>query len=328
MTFVDQHEILEWGKEALLNEAEALRKAADRLGDTFFQAVSVLLNSPGKLVVTGLGKSGHVGRKIASTLSSTGTSAAFLHPSEALHGDFGMLQKVDSLMAIAYGGETHEVIEVARFARRMGIQVIVLTGQPYSTLAQLGSIVISVHVDQEADPLNLAPTCSSTLTMAMGDALAVALMSARRFTPVDFASLHPGGSLGRRLSLVRDLMHAGDSLPKVAAEADFHHVLEAVTVDNFGIAAVVSKDGDLMGAISDGDLRRALLSVGAKTLSCHAMDLMSQSPKVIVETALAIDAVKQMNDQKISRLFVVSEKDHKKVLGLVRLQDLLAAKIL
>ena len=328
MTLVDQKEILKWGKETLYNEANALLKAAERLGAPFFQAVRVLLDSPGKLVVTGLGKSGHVGRKIASTLSSTGTSAAFLHPSEALHGDFGMLQKVDCLMAIAYGGETQEVIEVARFARRMGIPVIVLTGRPQSTLAQLGHYVIDVHVDQEADPLNLAPTCSSTLTMAMGDAIAVALMSARRFTPVDFASLHPGGSLGRRLSLVRDLMHAGDNLPKVSADADFHQVLEAVTVDNFGIAAVVSKDGDLMGAISDGDLRRALLSVGANTLSCHAIDLMSQNPKIIVETSLAIDAVKQMNDLRISRLFVVKEKDPKKVVGLVRLQDLLAAKIL
>lgn len=328
MTVLDATEILSWGRETLIIESEALTKAAHRLDAAFFQAVHLILESPGKLVVTGLGKSGHVGRKIASTLSSTGTSAAFLHPSEALHGDFGMLQKADVLMAIAYGGETQEVIEVARFARRIGIPVIALTGQRSSTLAQLGHAVIDLHVDQEADPLNLAPTCSSTVTMALGDAMAVALMRARRFDQMDFASLHPGGSLGRRLSLVRDHMHAGASLPRVTAGDHFHDVLKAITVDNFGIAAVVSEEGSLIGAISDGDLRRALLTRGAQALACHAADLMSHGPKVIVETALAIDAVKLMNDLQISRLFVVGAGDEKKVKGLVRLQDLLAAKIL
>ena len=321
-------EFLTWGRETLRKEAEALLKAADRLEHPFSDAVRAVLESQGKLVVTGLGKSGHVGRKIASTLSSTGTSAAFLHPSEALHGDFGMLQKADSLMAIAYGGETYEVIEVARFARRMGIPVIALTGKVESTLAKVAHHVLDVHVEREADPLNLAPTCSSTLTMALGDAIAVALMRARRFGQVDFASLHPGGSLGRRLSLVGDHMHAGDNLQKVLMHTDFHDVLKAVTVDNFGIAAVVSEAGHLVGAISDGDLRRALLTLGAKALDCQATDLMSQRPKVIFDSALAIDAVTMMNELRISRLFVVSEDAPERVKGLVRLQDLLAAKIL
>lgn len=317
-----------WGQEALRAEASALLKAADRLDSTFYEAVQIVFESLGKLVVTGLGKSGHVGRKIASTLSSTGTSSAFLHPSEALHGDFGMIQRDDCLLAIAYGGETYEVIEVAKFARRMGIPVIALTGKLDSTLAKLANHVLDVHVDREADPLNLAPTCSSTLTVAMGDALAVALMRARQFSPDEFASLHPGGSLGRRLSLVRDHMHSGDNLPQLRKDANFHEVLKAVTVDNFGIAAVLSEDGELLGAISDGDLRRALLTLGPKALSCKASDLMSSNPKVTFDTSLALDAVRLMNDLKISRLFVASENTPRRVVGLVRLQDLLAAKII
>lgn len=325
---MDGSHLITWGREAMAAEAQALSDSALRMNEAFAGAVQTMLQSAGKVVVTGLGKSGHVGRKIASTLSSTGTSAAFLHPSEALHGDFGMLQKSDCLLAIAYGGETHEVVEVAKFARRLGIPVIALTGKAESSLAQLATFVMDAHVSREADPLNLAPTCSSTVTMALGDALAVSLMRARGFGHGDFAFLHPGGSLGRRLSRVGDHMHSGTSLPRLEVDADFHTVLKAVTVDNFGIAAVIDGQGHLVGAISDGDLRRSLLALGAGALECRAADLMSPKPKVIKESALALDAVRQMNEAKISRLFVVDHQDDHLVKGLVRLQDLLIAKIL
>ncbi len=317
-----------WGQEVLAEEARALELASTRIGQSFSGAISTIIASKGKVIVTGLGKSGHVGRKVAATLSSTGTSAMFLHPSEALHGDFGAIQSDDCLIAIAYGGETHEVLEVARFARRNGVPIIALTGRPESSLAQLANHLIDASIIREADPLNLAPTSSSTVAMALGDALAVALMRARGFTPQDFASLHPGGSLGRRLSLVRDHMFSAASLPKVSVEADFHRVLECVTQDNVGIVAVVDQSDRLIGAISDGDLRRALLRLDAAALQCTAKELMSPMPKTISDRALAIDAVSLMNKYSISRLFVLSEDHSGRLSGLVRLQDLLAAKIL
>ncbi len=319
--------IIQSGQGTLLAEAAALTAAAQRLGQEFYQAVNLILSHQGKVVVTGLGKSGHVGRKIASTLSSTGTSAAFLHPSEALHGDFGMLQHQDILLAIAYGGETPEVVEVAKFARRIGITVLALTGKKESSLGQLSHVIIDCHVEKEADPHNLAPTNSSTLTIALGDALAVSLMEARGFTPRDFASLHPGGSLGRKLSLVKDHMHHGDNLPKIHRNDDFYQVLQAVTVDNFGIAAVVDGD-ELIGAISDGDLRRSLLARGADALKQQAQEIMSQKPLTILDSDLAIEAALKMNQNRVSRLFVeTSVVGKRQLVGLVRLQDLLAAKI-
>jgi len=321
-------DVANWGREVLQAEALALSATAARIGPSFAEAVQTVLGRQGKVVVSGLGKSGHVARKIASTLSSTGTAACFLHPSEALHGDFGLLQSCDTLVAVAYGGETSEVLEVARFARRIGAPVIAITGGMTSTLAQLAHIVFDASVEREADPLNLAPTSSSTVAMALGDAFAASLMRARGFSPQDFASLHPGGRLGRRLSLVRDHMHPTDRLPRLLPTADFHSVLEAVTVENIGIAAVTDTQGRLIGAISDGDLRRALLKHGAQALASNAGDLMSRQPRTIAATTLAIDAVSMMNGLGISRVFVVSCTGDVLPLGLVRLQDLLAAKIL
>lgn len=315
-----------WARETLALESAALAEASGRIGDAFVGAAKAVLGSSGKVVVTGLGKSGHVARKIAATLASTGTSSFFLHPSEAMHGDFGMLQPKDVLLAVAYGGETNEVNEVARFAHRISIPVIGITGSPDSTLAKLSHYVLDGRVAREADSLNLAPTCSSTLAMALGDALAVSLMRARGFSQGDFASLHPAGSLGRRLSLVRDHMQAQDKVGRVGENADFHAVLEAVTLHNFGITAVVDDTGRLDGAVSDGDLRRALLKGSAKALDHKAKDLMSRSPKTVSPTTLAIDALTFMNDHRISSLFVVDGGS--RPVGLVRLQDLLAAKIL
>ena len=319
-----------WARETLAREAQALTQTATRLGPGFAGAVQAVLAARGKVIVTGLGKSGHVARKVASTLSSTGTSAFFLHPSEALHGDFGMMQLADCLVAIAFGGETAEVLEVGRYARRIGVPVIAVTGKTSSTLAQLAHFVLDGSIDGEADPLNLAPTCSSTVAMALGDALAVTLMRARGFTHTDFASLHPGGSLGRRLSRVQDHMHAGPAMPVVSAITDFHGVLEAVTHHNFGITAVVDGKGDLVGAISDGDLRRALLQRGAQALACTARDFMSPAPTTITAATLAIDAVALMSDRPrpITSLFVLAGDGGRRPLGLLRLHDLLAAKIL
>ena len=317
-----------WGQEALKIEAAAIIAGADRLGDDFVSAIEGILSCQGKLVVTGLGKSGHIARKVASTLSSTGTSSFFLHPTEALHGDFGMLQPKDWLLAIAYGGETAEVLEVCRFARRIGVSIVAITGKKDSSLAALANYVIDVSCEREADSLNLAPTSSSTLSMAAGDAIAVTLMRARGFSEHDFAALHPGGSLGRRLSLVKDHMKPKESLPLVTENVDFHKVLEIVTARNFGIAGVVNLSGELIGAVSDGDLRRALLKSGAAALSAHAGQLMSKAPKTVTNDTLAIDALTLMNEKQITQLFVVASKDTKTPTGIVRLHDLLAAKIL
>ncbi len=317
-----------WGQEALQIEAAAIIAGADRLGDDFVSAIQGILSCQGKLIVTGLGKSGHIARKVASTLSSTGTSSFFLHPTEALHGDFGMLQPKDWLLAIAYGGETAEVLEVCRFARRIGVPIVAITGRKESTLATLANFVIDVRCEREADSLNLAPTSSSTLSMAAGDAIAVTLMRARGFSEFDFAALHPGGSLGRKLSLVKDHMKPKESLPLVTADADFHKVLEIVTARNFGIAGVVTASGDLIGAVSDGDLRRALLRSGADALRANASQLMSKAPKTVTNDTLAIDALTLMNEKQITQLFVVASKDTKAPTGIVRLHDLLAAKIL
>jgi arabinose-5-phosphate isomerase len=320
-------ELTLWGRETLELEGRALAKATTRLGEPFARAVRAMLEAQGKVIVTGLGKSGHIARKLASTLSSTGTSAFFLHPTEGLHGDFGMIQPQDCLVAIAFGGETNEVLEVSRYARRVGIPVVAITGKLESTLARLAHIVVDGSVEREADPLGLAPTCSSTVALALGDALAVSLMRARGFTTGDFAALHPGGSLGRRLSLVRDHMHTGERLPKVAESTDFHEILAAVTRQNFGIVAVTSGD-KLLGAISDGDLRRALLKSGGGALAMKAKDLMSREPKTTFDTTLAIDALTFMSNRQITQLFVVTREAPTQLVGIVRLHDLLAAKIL
>lgn len=324
-----------WGREALDCEAQALRDAGARLGAAFEGACQAILHAQGKVVTTGLGKSGHIARKIASTLSSTGTSAFFLHPTEALHGDFGMLQPQDCLIAIAYGGETQEVVDVARFARRLAIPVIGITGKADSSLASLCQFVLDGSVSKEADYHNLAPTSSSTVAIGLGDAIACAVSRARGFSQGDFAKLHPGGSLGRRLSLVKDHMHPLVEVARVTEAADFHAILAAVTAHKvkgrtLGIVAVLDGGGRLLGAVSDGDVRRALTNLDANALKCHAGDIMTKSPKVIAARALALDAVTMMNEQQINSLFVTADDgvDPSKVVGLIRLYDLLDAKII
>jgi len=316
-------QLLAWAVECLELEVASINEAKQRLGSEFSEAVRSILACRGKVVVTGLGKSGHIATKIAATFASTGTPSFFLHPAEALHGDLGMVGRDDCLLAVAYGGETMEVINVAKFCRRFSIPVIAITGKPTSSLAQLASIVIDGSVSREACPHNLAPTSSSVLAMALGDALAMTLMQARGFQVDDFASYHPAGSLGRRLALVKDYLRTDGQL-SVDVTTEFDGVLEAITSQNHGIVAVAA-DGGIVGAISDGDIRRCLRAKKAQALSLKAADMMSQRPKVIFEQDLAIDACRVMEASKITSLFVVNKNSPSALVGLVKLGDLLEA---
>ncbi|NRA46180.1 MAG: KpsF/GutQ family sugar-phosphate isomerase [Oligoflexales bacterium] len=320
-----EDEVLSWGKEVIHKEVKAIHAAGERLDLSFSSAVKLILSCSGKVVVTALGKSGHVAAKIAATLSSTGTPATFLHASEALHGDFGMINHNDMLLAIAFGGETREVVAVCKFARRFGLKVVGITGKLQSSLAQLTDEVLDASIPHEADALGLAPTSSTSVSLALGDALAVALMKARGFKEEHFAQLHPGGSLGKALVRVEELMHKSTAISVVDANADFHSVLEAVTSPNFGIVAVVNKDGLVEGSVTDGDLRRALLKSGGKALDLRAADLMNACPKTVSPDLKAVEVIGLMERYKITSLFVTDT--HDKLLGLVRLHDLLAAKI-
>lgn len=315
--------ILAWGREVLDAESQSLSASARSLNAAFVNAVEMIIASQGKVVVTGLGKSGHIGRKIAATLASTGTASFFLHPSEALHGDLGMIQSPDVVLALAFGGETRETIEVIKFANRRNIPVIAITGKMDSSLARLSNVVLDGGVDREACPLNLAPTTSTTVAMGLGDALAVAIMRARGFEKQDFAQYHPDGSLGRQLSLVSQ--HMKTDLLAIHADDDFDKVLAIITAHNYGIAGVFDGRESLIGAITDGDLRRALKTAREHVFSMRAKDIMTKNPKTILSDGLALDAVKMMEQSRITSLFVRDEADH--ILGLIRMHDLLAAKI-
>ncbi len=320
-------EILAVGIETLNLESESLVKAASRLGDEFLKAVDILFHCKGKIICTGLGKSGHIASKIAATLASTGSPAFFLHPTEALHGDLGMIAGYDCLIAVAYGGETTEVNEVARHSRLRQIPLISITGNVESTLAKLSDVVVDGSVSNEACPLNLAPTSSSTLALALGDAIAMALMKARGFAAEDFAQFHPGGSIGRRFAIVSDLMHPIESLSQVKKSDDFNKVMAAITNPNFGIVPVVDDYGNLCGAITDGDIRRALSRFKGDAIHKNAQQLMTESPRTVMTDDFAVNAFKKMQEYKITGLFTVSKEQPKKPLGLIRLHDLLEKKI-
>lgn len=320
-----QAAVLAWGRDVLLKESQALVTAAERLGESFFQAVQLMLACRGKVVLTGLGKSGHIGAKIASTLSSTGTPAIFLHPTEALHGDFGMLASGDLVLALAYGGETREVLAVCRFAQKAGLPVIGMSGFADSYLAKRSDVFLDVSVVAEADSLGLAPTTSSSLSLALGDALAVALMRARGFSREHFARLHPEGRLGRSLVRVQELMRPLSVLSQVSAQDDFHRVLEAVTSPNFGIVPITDPSAKLLGCVSDGDLRRALLQHGGKALELQAKQLMHAQPKTVRPDVRVVDAIALMEEFKITSIFVCGPEAE--LLGLLRLHDLLSANL-
>lgn len=311
---------LETARKVLEIEAKALSDLVARLDERFTRAVELLMECRGRVVVAGMGKSGLVGQKISATLSSTGTPSFFLHPAEALHGDLGRLVRHDVLLALSYSGETEELLRLLDTVKRLDIPLIALTGNVSSTLAQASDVVIDVGIRQEACPLGLAPTASTTAMLAMGDALAMAVLEKRGFDEEDYAALHPGGGLGVRLRRVENVMHTGEQVPVVAPEARMHDVIYEMSRKGMGHAAVVADEGRLLGIISDGDLRRVLQREGDRALRLSAQDCMTRSPVTISRTELATKALSLMEGRKITSLLVIDAEG--KLEGVVHIHDL------
>lgn len=301
-------------------EAAAIRSLADGLDSGFDAAVALLLGTMGRVVVTGIGKSGIVGQKIAATLASTGTPAFFLHPAEAIHGDLGMILAGDVVLALSHSGETEEVVALLPHVRRRGAKLVALTGRRASTLGREADAVVEAAIREEACPLNLAPTASTAAQLAMGDALAMALSVEKGFRPEDFAALHPGGKLGKRFLRVSDLMHAGSDVPLVPPDAPMKDVVYEMSKKRLGITGVVDAEGRLAGVVSDGDLRRLLEREGEKAWSADAAFAMNRSPKTIAAGAFATEALRLMEEKKITSLFIVDGDGRPG--GIVHLHDL------
>ncbi len=317
-------------RRVLRVEAQALLHLESRLDSSFSAAVDLILQNRGKLVVSGIGKSGQVARKISSTFSSTGTPSFFLHPAESSHGDLGVLTPTDLILAVSYGGESSELESLLKYACRCAIPLIAITGHTQSTLAKAAHVVLDVSVSEEACPMGLAPTSSTTATMALGDALAMAVLVRRGFKVEDFAQLHPGGSLGRRLlTRVRDLMHRGDSMPLVAETESASVVVSAMTGQEVrGVAGVLDTEGKLVGIITDGDIRRRL-SKNQSPLTEPASSIMTRNPKTIDCNELAEKALFLMEQFSINTLFAIEKKDDHppRPVGVIHVQDLLRAKL-
>jgi arabinose-5-phosphate isomerase len=311
---------LDCARRVLRIEAQAIQDVLARLDGSFERAVDVLFACKGRVVVSGMGKSGLIGRKISATFSSTGTPSFFLHPAEALHGDLGMLARGDALLAVSYGGETEEIVRLLEALKRLGMLLITLTGKTGSTLAQASDVVLDVSVKEEACSLNLAPTASTTVAMAVGDALAVALLERRGFQPDDFAALHPAGRLGSRLLRVEHLMHAGDALPRVSPDTMMPDVFHEMSKKGLGMTTVTEVDGRLAGILTDGDLRRLMEKHRGATLEMRAADCMTRGAQTIGPHVLASEALNLMEKRKITSIVVVDEA--KAVLGVVHLHDL------
>jgi len=321
----DTDGLCDLAREVLQVEAEAIRQLVGRIGSEFEKAVHLILSCRGHVVVTGMGKSGAIGRKIAATLSSTGTPSLFLHPAEGVHGDLGAITPNDVVLALSYSGETDELLAILPAIKRLGVPLIVMTGNPNSTLARAADVVLDVSVEREACPLNLAPTASTAAMLAMGDALALAAMKARRFTREDFARLHPAGALGRRLLLrVRDLMRTGERLAVVHFREPTKAAFAAITKARAGACVVVDDEGKLCGIVTDGDLRRALLR-DVNLFNAPVTEVMTKSPKVIHPDALATEALRLMQNHQIDDLPVVDENG--RPIGMLDVQDLLQAGI-
>lgn len=321
-----ESDLLDQAAEVLTLEAESILAVRDRLNEEFEKAIILLLECTGKVVVTGMGKSGHIGTKIAATLASTGTPAFFVHPAELRHGDFGMLEERDLVIALSSSGETQEIKMVLDSIKRLGLKLIALTGNLESALAKASDVVIDVAVEREACPLNLAPTSSTTVALAMGDALALVLMSQKGFQKEDFARSHPGGNLGKQLLSVSDVMRSGVQVPTVGLGADHSLVLEEIDKKKCGFTTVVDDEGCLHGVITDGDLRRSLLKYGQEVFSKTAADLMTKNPKTITSDSLAVAALKQMEKHSIADLLILDEQG--RPIGLIDLKDLLKAGII
>ena len=311
---------LETAKRVLRIEAQALQEVQERLDSSFERAVELLAACKGRVVVTGMGKSGLIGRKISATLSSTGTPSFFLHPADALHGDLGMLARGDALVAITYGGETEEILNLLETLKRLETPIVVLTGNPNSTVAQASDAVIDVSVKEEACTLNLAPTASTTAAMAVGDALAVSLLERRGFKPDDFAALHPAGRLGKRFLRVEHLMHSGEAVPRVSPTTPMPATFHEMSAKKLGMTTVTAADGKLLGILTDGDLRRLMEKHGGATLSMNAGDCMVPTPQTIGPGLMASEALNLMEKKKITSVVVVDVSQ--RVLGVVHLHDL------
>jgi arabinose-5-phosphate isomerase len=311
---------LETARRVLKIEAQAIQDVLARLDASFGKAVDVLFGCKGRVVVTGMGKSGLIGRKISATLSSTGTPSFFLHPAEALHGDLGMLARGDAMLAVSYGGETEEIVRLLEALKRLEAPLVTLTGKIHSTLAEASEVALDVSVREEACSLNLAPTASTTVAMAVGDALAVSLLERRGFRPDDFAALHPAGRLGKKLLRVEHLMHTGAALPRVSTNTPMPDVFHEMSEKGLGMTTVLEPDGRLAGILTDGDLRRLMEKHRGATLEMTAGACMTRSPQTIGPTVLASEALNLMEKRKITSVVVVDEA--KGVLGVVHLHDL------
>jgi arabinose-5-phosphate isomerase len=320
-------DVLEGAKRVLRIEAQSILDLVERMDAHFLEAVDILRHCRGKVILMGMGKSGLVGRKIASTFASTGTPAFFLHPAEGVNGDFGMLAKADVVIVISNSGETRELIEVLPLIKRYGNRLIALTGNPRSTLAKSSDINLDIHVREEACPLGLAPTASTTATLALGDALAVTVMEEKGFREEDFAMLHPGGALGKRLLLkVEELMHRGEAFPVVSEKASMKDAIFEITSKRLGVTGVCNAAGHLIGVITDGDLRRALERF-SDLLNRQADEVMTGNPKGIGKDALAAQAVQKMEEYSITSLFVYDRPGDKAPVGIIHLHDLLKAGV-
>ncbi|MGE5130578.1 MAG: KpsF/GutQ family sugar-phosphate isomerase [Sphingomonadaceae bacterium] len=317
---------LELARRVLAIEADAVRALIARIDDNFLAAVSLILERRGRVVVSGIGKSGHIARKVASTLASTGTPAYFVHPAEASHGDLGMVQAEDVFIGISHSGESEELLAIVPLIKRQGAKLIALTGSAHSTLAREADVHLDAGVAQEACPLNLAPTASTTAALALGDALAVALLDARGFSADDFARSHPGGTLGRRLlTHVSDVMRRGADVPRVPDTASLRQAVLEMSRGRMGMTAVVDSDERLCGIFTDGDLRRTLDRVsdfGAATVR----EVMTSAPRTIRQEALAVEAVQLMERHNINQLLVVDERQ--RVIGALNMHDLFRAKVI
>jgi arabinose-5-phosphate isomerase len=313
------------GLAVIKTEAQAVQSLLDKIDDKFIQACHLMLNCKGRVVVTGMGKSGHIAGKIAATLASTGTPAFFVHPGEASHGDLGMITQQDVVLALSNSGETGEVLTILPLIKRIDVPFIAMTGQPTSTMAKFATVHLDVSVEQEACPLGLAPTSSTTVALVMGDALAVSLLETKGFTRDDFALSHPGGSLGKRLLLmVSDIMHSGEEVPSILETALVSDALLEMTEKKLGMTAVVDQTNHLMGVFTDGDLRRMV----EKNQNVHVTkiaDVMTTSCAVISDDVLAAEAMKVMQQKKINALLIVDEEN--KLSGALNMHDLIRAGI-
>ncbi len=315
-----KEQITKWGREVLYIESQAVKDIADRLDQNFAEAVEILYQTEARVIITGIGKSGLVGRKIAATLSSCGTPALFVHPVEAGHGDLGMIVAKDVMLAISYSGNTREIVPILDFVKRIGIKLISITGNPQSMLAKYSDVVLDARVEKEAEPSGVIPTASSTAALAIGDALSISLMKKKGFNEQDFSYFHPRGQAGKKLVRIKSLMHKGQQIPSVSPGTSIQLVLNEISQKQFGMTCVADEKGTLLGIITDGDLRRNLERFGQALLEKSAGDCMTVHPLVIDKDALATEALNVMEENKVTALVVKNKLNQAE--GIIHLHDL------